>query len=139
VKNVWRDPWARAAVVLALFVVAGFVVIGLAWSGAASRGYAVYQLPWVVSGGMVGIALVGLGIGLLDLHIWRRDAAVRRGVLGEVVRDTSELTEAIAARVLARRAAAAPPAKKPAKKAAEKPAKKPAKKAVKRTAKTRIG
>jgi hypothetical protein len=97
----------RAAVVIAMFVVAGFVVIGLAWSGAAARGYAVYQLPWVVSGGLVGIALVAIGMGLLDVHIWRRQAAVRRAVLGEVVRDASELTEAIAARVAARRAAAA--------------------------------
>jgi len=109
----------RAAVILAMFVVAGFVVIGLAWSGSAARGYAIYQLPWVVSGGMVGIALVGLGIGLLDLHIWRRQAALRRAALGEVVRDTSELTDAIAARVLARRAVAAKAAKKPAKRPAK--------------------
>jgi hypothetical protein len=102
-----------------MFVVAGFVVIGLAWSGSAARGYAIYQLPWVVSGGMVGIALVGLGIGLLDLHIWRRQAALRRAALGEVVRDTSELTDAIAARVLAHRAVAAKAAKTPAKRPAK--------------------
>ncbi|HWC33594.1 MAG TPA: hypothetical protein VG650_02090 [Mycobacteriales bacterium] len=103
-----RDPGIRAAVGLVAVVLAGFAVIGLAWAGAAARGYAVYQLPWVVSGGMVGLALVGLGIGLLDVHLWRRQAAVRRVELGEVVRDASEIAEAIAARVQQRQAAKRP-------------------------------
>lgn len=71
-RAAWRDPWVRAAAVLLGFVAAGFAVIGLAWSGTAARGYAVYQLPWLVSGGMVGLALVAIGIGLLDVHIGRR-------------------------------------------------------------------
>lgn len=106
-RSLLRDPGVRAAAVLALIGLAGFVVIGLAWAGAAGKGYVVYQLPWVVSGGMVGIGLIGLGLGLLDVHLWRRQAAVRRAVLGEVVRETSELAEAIARRAAARRRPAA--------------------------------
>lgn len=105
-----RDPGVRAAIGLAIFGVAGFVVIGLAWAGAADRGYAVFQIPWVVSGGMVGIGLIGLGFGLLDVHLWRRQAAARRAELGHVVRDTSELADMIAARAAARHAAKQKPA-----------------------------
>ncbi|HVV77218.1 MAG TPA: hypothetical protein VHC43_14400 [Mycobacteriales bacterium] len=110
----WRDAGVRATAGLLVFVAAGFVVIGLAWSGTAARGYAVYQLPWLVSGGLVGLSLVGVGVGLLDVHLWRRQAAVRRAALGEVVRDTSELTEEIAARLIARREARTTASRAPA-------------------------
>jgi hypothetical protein len=109
-----RDPGIRAAVGLAIFGAAGFVVIGLAWAGAANRGYAVFQLPWVVSGGMVGIGLIGLGFGLLDVHLWRRQAAVRRAEFAQVVRESSELAELIAARATARKRGRRPAAKAPA-------------------------
>lgn len=123
-----RDPGIRAGIGLAIFGVAGFVVIGLAWAGAADRGYAVFQLPWVVSGGMVGIGLIGLGFGLLDVHLWRRQAAVRRAELGQVVRDTSELAELIAVRVTARQQAKRQSAKRMA------PRRSPRKAAARKTA-----
>ncbi|HVT65005.1 MAG TPA: hypothetical protein VHD81_07620 [Mycobacteriales bacterium] len=113
-KSALRDPGVRAAIGLAIFGMAGFVVIGLAWAGAADRGYAVFQLPWVVSGGLVGIGLIGLGFGLLDVHLWRRQAAVRRAEMGQVVRDTSELADLIAARVAARHSARKPAPRKTA-------------------------
>jgi hypothetical protein len=121
-----RDPGVRAAVILAGFVIAGFVVILLAWVGTSEKGYVALQLPWVVSGAMVGLALIGVGAALLDIHLWRRQAATRRTVLSEVVRDTSELAESIAARVARRRAAAKPAkqtaARRPANRTATKPA-----------------
>lgn len=108
----WRDPGLRAAAVLVAFALTGFAVIGLAWAGAAAKGLVVLQLPWLVSGGLVGLALVGIGMGLLDVHLGRRQAALRRIQLAEVVRDTSELAEAIAARVEQRRAAKRPPSRR---------------------------
>src|SRR5262245_1763839 len=47
------------------FVAGGFAAIGLAWMGTARESCVDCQLPYLVSGGIGGIALVVLGVGLL--------------------------------------------------------------------------
>ncbi|HEX2030245.1 MAG TPA: hypothetical protein VHL78_02425 [Actinomycetota bacterium] len=48
-----------------LFAVAGFVAIGLGWNGAAKNAFFDKQFPYLISGGLGGLALVVFGIGLL--------------------------------------------------------------------------
>ena len=48
-----------------LFIVAGFVVIGLAWNGAAGKACVDCQFPYLLSGGFGGLGLVVTGAALL--------------------------------------------------------------------------
>jgi len=55
----------HARLISLLFVFAGFVAIGLGWSGMARSAAPDQQLPFIVSGGMGGVGLITFGVGLL--------------------------------------------------------------------------
>lgn len=75
------DPRVSTAVVLSFVVVAGFVALGVAWRGAAALVAVPLQVPFVVSGGLAGLGLVGAGVGLLRIHLDRCEAAAERDAL----------------------------------------------------------
>lgn len=56
--TVLRAHWDRATAALAAF--AGFVVLLLGWVGVSGEGLAAKQLPYMISGGIGGIFLLGL-------------------------------------------------------------------------------
>jgi hypothetical protein len=76
-----RANWDRAtAAALVLF---GVVALILGWWGVSGTGVAAEQNPYLISGGLLGIALIGIGCTLwlsADLQDeWRRlDAAEER-------------------------------------------------------------
>ena len=88
-----RDPGVQALIVLALLAVAGFVMLGLAWRGAARTTYVPLQAPWLVSGGIAGLALVGMSLGAWSIHEGRRRDAEHRAVMEDLVREAAELAE----------------------------------------------
>lgn len=53
----------------------GLLAIALAWNGAASTIILVQQLPFLISGGLIGIALVGVGCALMIVQSAREDRA----------------------------------------------------------------
>lgn len=57
-----RAQWDRVAAVVA--VVAGVVSLTLGWLGVADAVLPAAQIPYVVSGGMVGLFLCGVGAAL---------------------------------------------------------------------------
>jgi hypothetical protein len=59
-----------------LFVVAGFVILGFAWNGAAGQNIVERQFPYVLSGGFMGLALVITGSTLIFLATLRAERAV---------------------------------------------------------------
>ena len=60
------DRQVRYARILGLvFLVIGFVMIGLGWNGMAKIAYADGQLPYLLSGGAAGLGLILLGSTLL--------------------------------------------------------------------------
>ena len=65
-----RDGWQVGAALV--FILAGFVAIGIAWNGAASVDFAQGQLPYLLSGGAAGLALVGVGLTLILFEGARR-------------------------------------------------------------------
>jgi hypothetical protein len=65
-----RPDWR--AILAVAGIAAGFAAMGLAWNKAASIDYAQGQIPYVISGGFVGLALVGVGIGLMVFESARR-------------------------------------------------------------------
>ena len=52
---------------------AGFVVLFLAWNGAARKDFIQGQFPYLLSGGLVGIALIACGLTAIVVQSHRRD------------------------------------------------------------------
>lgn len=90
-----RDPGVQAIVVLVLLAIGGFVTLGLAWRGAARTIYVPLQLPWVISGSVAGLGLIGLAYGALSIHLGRREDAVHRAEVEDLVRTAATLAEDI--------------------------------------------
>lgn len=73
------DAFARTGHIVGVVVIAaGLLVIGLGWYGASGTGGQVdhqtvvtAQLPYLLSGGALGVALVIIGVGLLIVHTLR--------------------------------------------------------------------
>jgi hypothetical protein len=57
-----EDVWLRLGILVA---VAGLVLIGVGWWGASGTRDVSEQIPYLISGGLVGLALVGIGVGLV--------------------------------------------------------------------------
>jgi hypothetical protein len=56
-----------------LFCVAGLAVIWAGWNGAASYNDIRKQFPYLISGGVAGLALVVIGVGLMIIQSQRAD------------------------------------------------------------------
>ncbi len=67
--------WAANSPVSAgvALVVAGFIALFLAWNGAAGVDHVEGQLPYLISGGLVGLALVGAGLTVVNVQARRAD------------------------------------------------------------------
>lgn len=78
--RVTQDPGLRAMVLPLAGVVAGFVSLALSWGGASRQLLLAAELPWVVSGAITGVALIGASC-VLAAVTWRRRAVAREVVL----------------------------------------------------------
>lgn len=68
--------WSKATTYIGVGAIGlGFLLIFLAWNGAAGIDYAQGQLPYLISGGVGGLALVFVGGMVLVLQNARRDRA----------------------------------------------------------------
>jgi len=98
-----RTTWASMGGKLGMgFAAGGFLLILLAWNGAAGLDYTQGQMPYLISGGLGGVGLIVLGAALIVTESVRRDRA-------ELERRISELSSALGR--LAPSAAAAAPAR----------------------------
>ena len=88
-----RDPGVQSVAVLAVLGIAGFVMMALTWRGAARTVYVPLQLPWLVSGGLIGLALLGLAVGAISIHLGRRDDAAHRAEFEDLVNTGATLSE----------------------------------------------
>jgi hypothetical protein len=96
--GILRDPRINVSLVLGLVVVGGLGLVGAAYGGTADLALVAYQLPFVISGGLGGIALVGLGLSLLSTHVDRVASVEERQELALVQRETMRLVRTIAER-----------------------------------------
>jgi hypothetical protein len=88
-----RDPGVQASIVLGLLAVLGFAMLALGWRGAARTVYVPLQMPWLVSAGVGGLALLGMALGGWSIHLGRRADAVHRLAVEDVVREAAGLAE----------------------------------------------
>lgn len=88
-----RDSGIRAVCWLLASCLGGFLIMALGWKGGAAQAFVPLQMPWLMSGGLIGLAVVGTSLAALSIHVGRRDAARHRGAVEDVVRDIAELAE----------------------------------------------
>lgn len=70
---------------------AGFLLIGLAWNGAASYDYGPAQFPYLISGGLTGLGLIILGVTVMVAQIMQHDSAERAAELERLRAAIAEL------------------------------------------------
>src|SRR5260370_23979895 len=93
-----RQTWARRGGQLGLaFVAVGLLVIGLAWNGAASVDFVSGQIPYLLSGGALGLGLVVLGATMVIVQNSRRDRAMVEAQLRELNTAIGRLANAMGA------------------------------------------
>ena len=91
-------PLSPVPVIAGIVVAAlGLALIGLAWSGVAGEADVSRQVPYLVSGGIFGLALVLIGLTTISVASKRRETALREqqtrllasaiGELGRVLDD----------------------------------------------------
>jgi len=70
----------------------GFVLIAVAWGQVAGQTNVALQLPYLVSGGFTGLAMVMVGVTVVSVAARRRDAALREqqtALLADALRELS--------------------------------------------------
>lgn len=88
-----RQGWQVGAALA--FIAAGFIVIGVAWNGAASIDFAQGQIPYLLSGGAAGLGLVGVGVTLMLFEGTRRSRVHLDQRLDAIVRALEETGRAV--------------------------------------------
>ena len=67
--------WPKSALYTAVGLVGlGFIAIFFAWNGAAGKDYTQGQLPYLISGGVGGLALVLSGLTVVIVQAVRRES-----------------------------------------------------------------
>ncbi|MFP5224711.1 MAG: hypothetical protein ACLGH3_04000 [Actinomycetota bacterium] len=69
------DRFQNAGPIGVGFIGIGFLVIFIAWNGAAAKDCAQCQIPYLISGGATGIGLIVIGCSLMLFEAARRDRA----------------------------------------------------------------
>ena len=92
-RAIWQSLWGetdrrvRLGRFLGLaFITAGFVVFYFAWDGAASINFAQGQIPYLLSGGFLGLGLVITGTALLFLSTIRSERQLLTDRFDEMAR-----------------------------------------------------
>ena len=86
-----RDPALPGMILMVVLILAGLAAMGSAWFVSARTVFVPLQLPAFVSGGLGGIALIGMGAALLNLQIARRDEARERRLTQEALDEVTAL------------------------------------------------
>lgn len=74
----------------------GFVLIAIAWGAIAGETNVALQMPYLVSGGITGLALVMIGLTIISVASRRRDAALREqqtALLADALRELGSALE----------------------------------------------
>lgn len=88
----WRDPALPGLVFLTVLTLAGATALAFTVLRVAGIPYVALQLPFVISGGLGGAALVVVGAMLAGVLAERRDRAIARTQMREVVDELCVVT-----------------------------------------------
>ena len=92
-RAMWQSMWGdadrrvRLGRILGLgFIAGGFAVFYFAWDGAASINFAQGQIPYLLSGGFLGLGLVITGVALIFLSTVRSERQLMTDRFDEMAR-----------------------------------------------------
>ncbi len=74
---------------------AGFVLLLIAWSQVAGETNVALQLPYLVSAGFTGVALIMVGLTIVNVAAKRRDGAERARQIDQLVSILEEVKTAV--------------------------------------------
>jgi hypothetical protein len=94
IRRALDDPFTVSVTVLVVLAAIGLTGIAVGWRGAAASLNVSVQLPYIVSGVMGGLALLGFSLGLLMIQARRRQEARRRDDFDRVVRAAADVLAA---------------------------------------------
>ncbi|MDP9100631.1 MAG: hypothetical protein M3N21_00550 [Actinomycetota bacterium] len=89
--RVLREPRVSIALTLALLGGGGVLLLSVGWRGAAASLFVPYQLPYLVSGGFLGLAVLGAALALITIHVDRTEAALEREQFSSLQREALSL------------------------------------------------
>ena len=91
-----RRTWGNLGGQLGLGCIAvGILIIGLAWNGAAGVDFVEGQVPYLLSGGFLGLALVVFGAALVVVQSNRRDRSLLESQLRDLNTAIARLANAV--------------------------------------------
>src|SRR6185503_12494998 len=91
-----RRTWARLGGQLGLgFVAVGLLLIALAWNGAAGIDFVSGQIPYLLSGGALGLGLIVLGAAMIVVQNSRKDRSILEAQLKELNVAIARLANAV--------------------------------------------
>lgn len=95
----WLEPSSLVPTFVGVVVVAvGFVLIGIAWAQIAGLTVVSLQMPYLVSAGFTGLALVMVGLIIVNVSAKRQDGAERARQM-QTLTETFEALRAEIARI----------------------------------------
>ena len=89
-------PAGRAAVILAVAAVSGFGAVAYAWWEVAATLFVPFQVPWLISAGIAGVAVTVTSLALLGVHLERRAAAEHRADVDDLTRAVLTMADELA-------------------------------------------
>lgn len=73
-----QEPFYLTSLIAAGLVLGGFAILVLSWRGIARLTVVSFQVPYMLSGGLGGIALIGIGAAILGIQVARYQRAEER-------------------------------------------------------------
>src|SRR3954467_2839588 len=91
-----RRTWARLGGQIGLGCIAvGLLIIALAWDGGASVDFVSGQIPYLLSGGALGLGLIVMGAAMIIVQNSRKDRSVLEAQLKELNTAIGRLSNAV--------------------------------------------
>jgi hypothetical protein len=97
-RDLWlllRDPRVSVTLALSAAVIVGFALVAASYQGVAPLLFVPKQVPFVVSGGVAGLGLIGTALMALRVHLDRIEAAQERRELADIQRRALLLLKAL--------------------------------------------
>ena len=86
--------WPKSALYTAVGLVGlGFIFIFFAWNGAAGKDYVQGQVPYLISGGIIGLSLIISGLTVVVVQTIRREGVETRQKLDQLIDSVQEEEE----------------------------------------------
>lgn len=97
-RHLLTDPLVSSLAVFGVLVIIGVLMLALGSRGIADQANVALQLPYVVSAGFGGLALIGFALGVLAIQHRRWTEAHRRAEVESVLRAAEVLLAAVQAK-----------------------------------------